>query len=155
MMAVGGCACGEIRYRIPDDPICVNCCHCTDCQTETGSAFAVNIMIEVDRVEVISGTPVTVITPSESGKGQKIQRCPSCQVALWNHYGGAGDGVSFVRAGTLDDPSAFSPMAHIYTRSKVAWLHLPDDPPVFDGFYDPKTFWSAEALDRVRAARRR
>lgn len=115
----GGCACGAVRYRLATPPIFVNCCHCTSCQTETGSAFVINALIEADRVELRAGAPEPLLTPSESGCGQTIWRCPSCRVALWSNYPGAGPNIHFVRGGTLDGPALCPPDAHIFTRSKL------------------------------------
>lgn len=149
----GGCTCGAVRYRLASAPIFVNCCHCRWCQRETGSAFAVNAMIERDRVELLRGDIDTIVVPSESGKGQRIVRCRACRVALWSHYPGGGDAIAFVRVGTLDDPDALPPDAHVYTESKQAWLALPAGAPAFAAFYDPKTAWPTGSLQRYRDAR--
>jgi len=147
----GGCACGQMRYRLTDPPMFVHCCHCTSCQTETGSAFVLNALIEADRVETIAGTPEPVMIPSQSGRGQQVWRCPACRVALWSNYGGADDRLRFVRIGTLDDPGALPPDVHIYTRSKLPWIALPDGVPAFEAYYDSKTLWPADSLERRRA----
>ena len=149
----GGCTCGAVRYRLASGPMFVNCCHCTWCQRETGSAFVVNALIESDRLTVTQGEPILVRTPSESGQGQTIARCPTCYVALWSHYPGAGDKVSFVRVGTLDDPSRAPPDAHIFTRSKQPWVVLPPDTPAFEIFYDLQTQWPPQSLERRKALR--
>ena len=147
----GRCTCDTIRYRMTSAPMIVHCCHCRWCQRETGSAFVINALIESDRIEV-EGTPDLVMTPSESGKGQEIARCPDCRVALWSHYPNAGRRSSFVRVGTLDDPGACPPDVHIFTGSKQAWVTLPDGVPAFADFYpSPQEVWSAEAMDRWRA----
>lgn len=70
----GGCACGEIHYELTSDPMFVNCCHCRWCQRESGSAFALNAIIETSRVDILKGKPEAVKTPTESGMGQKIGR---------------------------------------------------------------------------------
>lgn len=147
----GGCTCGEVRYRLTSAPMFVHCCHCTSCQTETGSAFAINAMIEADRVELLAGAPVAVATPSESGKGQTIWRCPSCHVALWSNYAGAGPRIRFVRVGTLDAPAACPPDVHIFTRSKLPWVTLPEGVPAVDVYYDRAQLWPAESLARREA----
>ena len=147
----GGCACGSVRYRVTSRPMFVNCCHCRWCQRETGASFALNAMFEADRVVLLSGTPEVVNTPSESGKGQKISRCPTCRVALWGTYAGSGEAVRFVRVGTLDDPGCLPPDAHIFTASKQAWVVLPADVPAFDAFYVRDEVWSQESLARRRA----
>lgn len=132
-------------------PMFVNCCHCRWCQRETGSAFVINAVIETDRVEMLSGEVEVIDTPSNSGKGQKISRCPKCRVAVWSNYSGAGPKARFVRVGTLDDPDAMPPEAHIFTSSKQPWVILPKDVTVVPEFYDMATTWPKASLER-RAA---
>ncbi len=151
----GGCACGAVRYRLETAPYFVNCCHCSWCQRETGSAFAVNAMIESDRVTLLRGQTETVLTASASGKGQKIVRCPQCRVALWSHYAGGGDFIGFVRVGTLDNAADFPPDAHIFTSTRQPWVVLAPDATVFAEFYDPRAIWPPESLARWKAARDR
>ena len=148
----GGCACGEIRYRMEDKPLVVHCCHCCWCQRETGASFALNAMIEPDRVTILKGNPEKNLTPSNSGKGQTIWRCPSCQVAVWSHYAGAQDKLNFVRVGTLDEAGSLPPDVHIFTSSKQPWVVIPDGLPVFEEYYDKKTLWSDESLARLERA---
>jgi hypothetical protein len=149
--AEGGCACRAVRYRMTSRPLFVHCCHCRWCQRETGTAFALNAMIESDRVPILKGAPETVMTPSNSGKGQKIVRCPHCRIAVWSHYSGAGDNVKFVRVGTLDDPDRLPPDIHIFTSSKQPWVTLGDGKPVMPDYYDRNDYWPAESLERRRA----
>jgi hypothetical protein len=143
----GGCACGEVRYRLTSDPLFVHCCHCLNCQRQTGSAFVINILIEADRVELVRGEPRPVPVPRDRAPAQEIWRCPICEVALFSTYG--RDDVRFVRAGTLDDPAAVEPDVHIYTRSKVPWVTLPDGVPAFDVYYDMNELWPAGSVERV------
>ena len=147
----GGCTCRQVRYRMTSKPLFVHCCHCRWCQRETGAAFALNAMIEADRVELLAGAPEMVLTPSESGKGQKIWRCPKCRIAVWSNYGGAGDAVRFVRVGTLDNPDAMPPDIHIFTMSKQPWVVLPPGSPAVHEYYDRKAYWPKSSLER-RAA---
>lgn len=147
----GGCTCRHVRYRLASKAMFVHCCHCRWCQRETGSSFALNAMIEADRVETLSGDVEIVNTPSNSGKGQKISRCPRCRVAVWSNYAGAGDAVRFVRVGTLDEPDRMPPDVHIFTSSKQPWVILPENVPVVLEFYDRETTWPKESLER-RAA---
>ncbi|MBM3569040.1 MAG: GFA family protein [Alphaproteobacteria bacterium] len=147
----GRCTCGQVRYRLTGRPLFVHCCHCRWCQRETGSAFVLNAMIEADRVTIVAGEPEIVLTPTLSGKGQKIARCPSCRVALWSNYAGAGDAVRFVRVGTLDNPDALPPDIHIYTRSKQPWVILPPGVPAVPEYYDREKYWPADSLARRRA----
>ena len=147
----GGCTCGAVRYSLTTAPLFVHCCHCRWCQRETGSAFVLNAMIEADRVSLLQGTPEVVDTPSESGKGQKIARCPSCRVALWSTYAGAGDAIRFLRVGTLDEPDRLPPDIHIFTVSKQPWVLLPPGVPAVEEFYDRNLYWPPESLARRRA----
>ena len=149
----GGCTCRQVRYRMTSRPLFVHCCHCRWCQRETGTAFALNAMIEADRVELLSGEPEPVMTPSESGRGQKIWRCPSCRIAVWSNYGGAGDAVRFVRVGSLDEPDRLPPDIHIFTASKQPWVVLPEGTPAVSEFYDVKTMWPPESQERRAAMR--
>jgi hypothetical protein len=147
-MREGGCACGEVRYRLTSEPLFTHCCHCLNCQRQTGSAFVINVLIETDRVELLAGEPQPVDVPRGSKK-QRIFRCPTCQVAVFSRYTRAG--IRFVRAGTLDDPASVSPDVHIYTRSKLPWVVLPGDVPAFATYYDVEKLWPAASLERVAA----
>ncbi len=146
----GRCTCGQVTYRLTDTPMFVHCCHCSWCQREAGSAFALNAMIESAKLDV-SGETEVIDTPSNSGNGQSVHRCPTCKVALWSHYGGAGSAVAFVRVGTLDDPAQVTPDVHIYTSTKLPWVQIPEGAAVFEGYYNPKEVWPQEAQDRFRA----
>ena len=151
----GRCSCGAVRYRIEATPMLVHCCHCRWCQRETGSAFVLNALVERDRLVVLQGAPREVPVPSASGRGQRIVRCPRCEVALWSHYPGGGDAIAFVRVGTLDEPWRCPPDVHIYAASKQPWVVLPDGARVFDAFYDPADAWPEQARARYRAAKAR
>ena len=148
----GSCACGTVRYRLTRDPMITHCCHCTWCQRETGSAFVINAVIESAHVQLLAAPPEVILTPSESGKGQLIARCPDCQVAVWSHYPTAREAAAFIRVGTLDDKAAITPDVHIFTASQVAWVTLNDGKPAFPEFYpDPGAVWSPEARSRWSA----
>lgn len=151
----GGCTCGNIRYRLHGKPMIVHACHCTWCQRETGSVHALNAMYEFDRVEHLNAEPEVVDTPSASGKGQRIARCPVCKVAIWSNYSGAGPAVRFVRVGTMDDPATCPPDVHIFTSTRHPWVTLPPDAKVFEEFYEIGEVWPAEALERRRVLRER
>jgi len=149
----GRCGCDEIRYRVTAAPMIVHCCHCRYCQRETGSAFALNAVVETSHVEVLSGTLDRVVTPSASGKGQTIVRCPRCRIAVWSHYPQSGDLLAFLRVGTLVDPDRWPPDIHIYTSTRQPWVVLPEGAKAVAEFYDPKATWSADAMARFLAAR--
>lgn len=144
----GGCDCGRIRYRMETAPLIVHCCHCRWCQRETGTAFALNALIEAERVAHLESQPDIIDTPSQSGKGQRIARCPSCRVALWSNYAGAGPIIRFVRVGTLDAPDVLRPDIHIFTASRQPWVVLPQDVPAVPEFYEIERYWSPESLAR-------
>ena len=146
----GGCACGEVRYRLTDEPLIVHCCHCLNCQRQTGSAFVINVLIEADRLEVLAGEPERVDVPRDEGT-QPIYRCPRCRVALFSQYGWPW--LRFVRAGTLDDPGSVTPDVHIYTRSKLDWVTLPASTPAFEVFYELRDVWPPASLERAAAYR--
>lgn len=143
----GGCACGSVRYRLEREPMFVHCCHCRDCQRQTGSAFVLNALIETENVALLAGELDRVDVPTDSGLPHGIFRCPKCEVALASEYGGVVK-LRFVRVGTLDDPTAITPDVHIYTRSKLPWVKLPEGVPSFEGYYDSKTLWPAASLER-------
>ncbi len=144
----GGCDCRRVRYRMQTRPLFVHCCHCRWCQRESGASFALNAMIEMERVELLGQAPELVDTPSESGKGQQIARCPSCRVAVWSHYAGAGPAMAFVRVGTLDQPDQCPPDIHIFTASKQPWVVIPPDHSAVAEYYDAKRHWPLESLQR-------
>ena len=144
----GRCTCGAVRFRLTDRPLFVHACHCRWCQRETGTAFVMNAMIETACVEVTAGQTLEVLTPSASGKGQRVHRCPACHVALWSHYAGAGPKFAFVRVGTLEDPDACPPDIHIFTESRQPWVVLPEGVPAVPVFYDRQALWPAESLAR-------
>jgi hypothetical protein len=145
----GGCACGALRYRLASEPMFVHCCHCLNCQRQTGSAFVVNLLIEADRVEVVAGRPQPVDVPAGEGGVQRVYRCPRCQVAVFSEC--SRPEVRFVRGGTLDDPAGVVPDVHIFTRSKVGWVTIPDGAPAFEVYYDTEALWPAASLRRLTA----
>ena len=149
--AEGGCDCRHVRYRLESAPLYVHCCHCRWCQRESGAAFAVNAMIEAVRVTLLAGEVTVIDTPSASGRGQRIARCPRCLVALWSNYSGAGPRVHFVRVGSLDNPDLLPPDIHIFTASKQPWVVLPPGVPAVPEYYDREQLWPAESLARRQA----
>jgi hypothetical protein len=147
----GGCTCGFVRYRMLSKPLFVHGCHCSWCQRETGTAFALNALIEADRVQLQQGEVQVTDTPSNSGKGQKIARCPRCHVAVWSNYAGAGESIRFLRVGTLDEPGRLPPDIHIFTESKLPWVVLPTGVPAVPAYYKASESWPKESLERWAA----
>lgn len=151
----GGCTCRFVRYRMATKPLFVHCCHCRWCQRESGASFALNAMIEADRVQLLQGEIEIVDTPSNSGKGQKVSRCPRCRIAVWSNYAGGGNAIRFVRVGTLDSPDLLPPDVHIFTASKQPWVVLPPDTPAAAEYYKASELWPEESLERRAALRAR
>lgn len=147
----GGCDCKTIRYRMESRPLFVHCCHCKWCQRESGASFALNAMIESDVVINLGAEPDLVRTPSESGLGQLIARCPKCKIAVWSNYAAAGPVVKFVRVGTLDNPDVCPPEIHIFTQSKQPWVQIPENIPAVPEYYNRQEFWPLESLKRREA----
>jgi hypothetical protein len=147
-MLEGGCACTAVRYRLRSGPLIVHACHCTECQRLTGAAFALNALIESDRLEILAGEPRAMPVTGTSGKPQDIFRCPSCATALWSHYPGAGAKLAFVRVGTLDEPARLPPDIHIFTSTKLPWLELPEGARSVPEYYSSKEIWPAESQER-------
>ena len=148
----GGCTCRHIRYRMTAAPLFVHCCHCRWCQRETGASFALNALVETDRVQMLEGEVEVIDTPSNSGAGQRIARCPRCRVAVWSNYGG-NTAIRFIRVGTLDEPDRCPPDIHIYTASKQPWVVQPPGTPAVAAYYKSSELWPAPSLTRIAAAR--
>ena len=148
--AEGGCDCRTVRYRMETAPLFVHCCHCRWCQRESGASFALNALIEADRVTELGQSPELVRTPSESGSGQLIARCPKCKVAVWSNYAGAGPLIRFIRVGTLDNPDLLPPDIHIFTASKQPWVVLPAGTPAVAEYYERERHWPSASLARRR-----
>lgn len=146
----GGCLCGKTRYQLTSSPLIIHCCHCTDCQRETGSAFAINSQIEADRIVLVEGATKPTQMPTKSGKGQIVSRCSDCHVTLWSTFGGMGDKIRVLRMGTLDEPQYFPPDLQIYIRSKLPWVILPSNMPAYEGYYDREKVWTPENCERRR-----
>jgi hypothetical protein len=148
----GGCTCREVRYRLHREPMIVHCCHCRWCQRESGASFALNGFMEPGGMELMSGTVEVIDTPSFSGIGQLISRCPTCRVALWSNYSSAGDALMFIKIGTLDNPDAFPPDIHIFTSSKQPWVNLDGGAPAVLEYYRRSEIWPEESIERYRRA---
>jgi hypothetical protein len=149
---VGRCSCNHVSYKLLVQPMFVHCCHCHDCQRETGSAFALNALIESSNIKIVKGEIESSVVPSDSGEGQEIIRCKKCEFALWSYYGAAKDKIAFVRVGTLEQAVAIRPDIHIYTASKQSWLNLDSDIPAVDAYYRRSEYWSEESIERYKLA---
>lgn len=155
----GGCTCGHVRYKMEASPLIVHCCHCSWCQRQTGTAFAVNALIEADRVEITHGEVENTTLESPGGSGQKFARCPQCKVTVWSEYlvmtSGITDLIYFIRVGTLDTPDSLPPDVHIYTSTKQPWVLLPPEIQAVEEYYDTEETWSRDSLKRREVLRNR
>jgi hypothetical protein len=151
MKREGGCACGRVRYKLTAEPLIVHACHCRDCQRLSGGAFALNLWIERSAVESEEAAQLrSVKVPAGSGKPQEIFRCPDCGTALWSKYHAAPGDTVLLRAGTLDNPDTVTPDVHIFTRSKLPWVQLPDGARAFSAFYKLAEIWPEASRERLR-----
>jgi len=148
----GVCTCGKARFRLLSKPMYTHCCHCTWCQRESGSAFAVNALIEADQVQLLQGETETINIPTNSGKGQDVVCCSHCRIVLWSNYCGMGNAINFVRVGALEAPNACSPDIHIFTSTKQNWVQLSDDIPVVEEYYQRSKYWPEESVARFKTA---
>jgi hypothetical protein len=146
----GGCACGTIRYKLTASPLIVHACHCRDCQRLTGGPLVINIWIERAFVESGDVAPKSFRLPAGSGKHHDVFFCENCGTTLWSSYQIAPGDALFVRAGTLDNAEAVTPDVHIFTRSKLPWLKLPQEVRAFDSIYTIDEVWSTESKERLR-----
>jgi len=144
----GGCACGHVRYKIVANPLIVHCCHCRYCQRQSGASFALNAMFEASQVELLNGSVNEIVVRSPSGNGQKIARCPKCEIAVWSNYFmmGIKEKIRFIRVGTLDNPDLLPPDVHIFTSTKQPWVNLSPDELAVEEFYDYQKVWKPENL---------
>ena len=149
----GGCSCGSIRYQLVKEPMFTHCCHCHLCQQITGSAFITNTVIEGTSFKLTSGDLASFFGPSGSGSKHVMKRCPDCGDPLVSYFGDT-EHVAVVKAGTLDNPNLAPPQAHIFVDSKLEWLQLSGDVPIFKAFYDFEATWPADSYSRLQAMRK-
>lgn len=123
-MIEGGCNCGQIRYTINSDPVVAQC-HCRNCQRQSGSAFSVNLMVKADSVTT-TGT-LTTYEDRDTHSGNPVYRrfCAICGSPIFSDLA-AGNGMTIVKAGTLDEPGSFAPAVSVWTASKWPWVTLPE-----------------------------
>ena len=148
----GRCGCGELQYRVTAKPMYVQCCHCSECQHQTGAPFVVNALLETSAVELLSGETETTLFDTGSGAGHEVIRCASCKTPVWSYYLALGRNIAFLRVGTLDDSSVFPPDIHVFTRSKLDWTLIPTDAAAVEEFYRFKELWPEESMARFKAA---
>jgi hypothetical protein len=122
--ATGGCACGAVRYEIREQPLTVYACHCTDCQVQSGSAFALSMVVRRAAIEVAAGETRAWRRRADSGRMMSCVFCPACGTRLWNEPDRAPE-MAVLKPGTLDDARSLRPVGHIWTRSAQRWFEFP------------------------------
>ena len=123
----GGCVCGAVRYRLLEDPFELHICHCTRCQTVSGSAFVMCMPIHIRSLEMLKGDPEVISFESpEDGLAKRHRRCADCGTCLLGEIGSMPE-VLALQAGTLDDTRWLKPVAHIWTSSAQPWVEIPTD----------------------------
>ena len=124
--AEGGCSCGAVRYSLLEDPLGLHVCHCTDCQTVSGSAFVMCMPVHTRSLELLKGDLVTVEFASPDGLAKSERRCAKCGCRVWGEIDGLAE-ILALQAGTLDDTSWLEPIAQIWTSSAQPWVEIPTD----------------------------
>jgi hypothetical protein len=120
----GGCQCGGVRYEIRAEPLTVYVCHCTECQRQSGSAFALSLAVARDALAVIKGAPAKWRRVVTSERAIWCFFCRGCGGRLF-HNPEHNPKASIVKPGTLDDTTWLEPVGHIWTRSAQPWVQIP------------------------------
>jgi len=127
----GGCACGGIRYEIEGEHKQLLVCHCTYCQTRSGSAFGMSLFLDGDALTITRGEPKIWRRTTDSGRAALTAFCPDCGTLIFGRPEWRPDMLA-LKPGTLDDRSWLQPDVQIWTRSKQPWVTIPDDAVCFE-----------------------
>lgn len=128
----GSCVCSAVRYEITDEPIALLCCHCTECQTASGSSFVLSLKVPHGGVRVVEGEAKPYLRLEADGQRRNVFRCPKCLTMLWSERLDSKMPIT-VYAGTLDHSHKLRPIAHIWTQDAQPWITLPKDSLQFSG----------------------
>lgn len=121
MIFSGGCQCGNIRYSIGSEPSTAYCCHCTDCQQQSSSAFGMSVWFPANKFELRSGKLSTWKTQADSGNEKLCNFCPKCGTRIFHGSFDQSQTLS-VKGGSLDSIRDIAPVAHIWTSSAQPWI---------------------------------
>jgi hypothetical protein len=118
----GGCHCGHVRYEAEIDPQDVSICHCTDCQSLTGSAFRVTVETAADNVRLTAAPPKLYIKTAANGAKRLQYFCGECGSPLLTT--GEGEAAAFwgIRWGSIRQRESLVPKRQIWCRSAVPWI---------------------------------
>lgn len=119
---LGGCHCGQVRYRATKAPVRTEICHCTDCRKATGGLFAALVDFERAAVTIAGEVGIHASSP-------KVKRgfCPACGTPLF--YDHQDETVICMTLGSLDAPDLVRPDGHCGTQSKLSWYVISDGLP--------------------------
>jgi len=119
----GQCQCGNIRYRINDEPLTLYACHCRACQAQSASAFGLSMLVAVDDFELTAGKLKFWSTTADEGSAKHCAFCPECGTRIYHASDDPTDSIS-VKAGSLNNILQLAPVAHIWTKRAHRWLDL-------------------------------
>jgi len=117
----GGCHCGRIEYRAVVDPEKVEICHCTDCQTLSGSAYRTVVPADADSFELLRGTPKLYAKTAEDGSRRLQAFCPDCGSPLYSAPPAGERGYFGIRVGTTKQRDRLVPRQQFWMRSAQSW----------------------------------
>ncbi len=120
----GGCSCGAIRYEITTLPLMLYACHCTECRRQSTSAFGMSMPVVKEGFRVTEGGPKFWERTADSGRVVRGAFCAECGTRVFN-LPTRNQRIVNVKPGTLDDSRWCTPVAHVWTRSKLPWVEIP------------------------------
>ena len=117
----GRCHCGEITYEAEVDPNAMLICHCTDCQTLTGSAFRAVVTAPAAHFALRTGMPKSYVKIAASGNKRRHAFCGDCGTPIYACASENPDNYS-LRVGTITQRAALRPRQQIWRRSALDWV---------------------------------
>ena len=127
----GGYQCGAVRYQITGEPVVVYVCHCTTCQTQSGSAFGLAARFPKEHFKLTRGALASFEYPGTQGHSFSNSFCQNCGTRI-HHVHSRFPNLVSLKPGTLDDAGWLRPELHVFTRSAQPWVMIPDDVPAYE-----------------------
>jgi len=127
----GGCQCGAIRFEITENPMALYCCHCTNCQQQSSSAFGMSMLVPRDGFKFTKGEPSAFAIPTDSKSKKQGHFCGDCGTRIANDT--VGKPALSLKAGTLDDRAKLKPVGHIWVKSAQSWMIFDTDALTYEG----------------------
>lgn len=136
----GGCRCGKVRYRLKAERLPnAYACHCRDCQTWSGSAFSLNMVVPEDQIELMGEPQLYERHNPENGRTSYQRGCSTCFARVFN-TNSARPGLAVLRAGSLDKSDEVKVVAHIWTKRKMHGIAIPEAVPSWPEAAPPAEF---------------